>query len=281
MKLSFKVSGTEGGMKLLYFLRDHCAGSTSVKALKRAIDGKKCRINGRIETFSTHPLNPGDIVEIDLETPAKKTTLRILFEDDELCICEKPSGVTCTPENFSALLVHRLDKETSGVLILAKTESMRQKMTALFADKALYKAYVAIVDGRLTKEKGTITTRLAKKHTYQGQTIYGSAAKGQLATTNWEVLKAGKKASLLLCEPQTGRTHQIRVHLKEMGHPILGDTQYAKKFTCPFEASRVLLHAYRVRFQHPTTGEEVDVSNAPPEDFLLALEELDILFENF
>lgn len=276
--MKFRVSAQEEGMKLLYFLREHCEGAVSVKALKRAIDGKKCRINGRVETFSTHPLKAGDIVEIALATGAPKTSLRILFEDDELCICEKPAGLTCTPENFPALLVHRLDKETSGVLILAKTEAMRQKMVALFAEKALYKAYLALVDGSITKSEGTITTRLAKKHTYQGQTIYGSAAKGQLATTNWTLLQATKKASLLLCEPVTGRTHQIRVHMKEMGHPLLGDTQYAKRFSCPYPAPRVFLHAYRVRFTHPTTGEEVEVSSTPPEDFLLALEELNLEF---
>ncbi len=276
MKFTFKVSSQDKGMKLLYFLRDHCQDAPSVKALKRAIDGKKCRVNGRIETFSTHPLNVGDIVEIDLAATSKKTNLTILFEDDELCICDKPAGITCTPENFPALLVHRLDKETSGVLILAKTEAMRQKMISLFAEKSMYKAYLAVVDGHVTKEEGTITTRLAKKHTYQGQTIYGSAAKGQLAITNWTLLEAGKKASLLLCEPVTGRTHQLRVHLKEMGHPILGDAQYAKRFTCTYEPPRVLLHAYRVRFTHPTSGEEVEITTPPPEDFLMALEELDI-----
>ncbi len=280
MKFSFKVAPQEKGMKLLYFLREHCEGATSVKALKRAIDGKKCRINGRIETFSTHPLNVGDLVEIDLAAQAKKTNLNILFEDEELCICDKPAGIACSPENFPALLVHRLDKETSGVLILAKTEEMRQKMIALFAEKALYKAYLALVDGPIEKEEGTITTRLAKKHSYQGQTIYGSAAKGQLAITNWTLLEAGKKASLLLCEPVTGRTHQLRVHLKEMGHPILGDTQYAKRFTCPYEPPRVLLHAYRVRFTHPTSGEEIEVAASLPEDFLMALEELDLSSEH-
>jgi 23S rRNA-/tRNA-specific pseudouridylate synthase len=273
MKRTFEVLISEHGIKLLPFLRKRWTGAhvPSVKALKRAIDGKRCRVNGRIETFSTYQLRKRDRVEIEV-VEAQELKLKILFEDEFLIVCDKPAGLVCEPKNFPAKLVHRLDKETSGVLILAKKEPVRHQMIALFTKHRVKKEYVALVDGTVLKKEGKIATRLAKKHAYEGQTIYASALKGEEAITEWRCLGNGQKSAFLLCQPITGRTHQLRVHLKEIGHPILGDTQYAKKFVCPVQPHRHLLHAYRISFPHPLTGETVTVEAPLPEDFLEALE---------
>jgi 23S rRNA-/tRNA-specific pseudouridylate synthase len=277
MKTRFKVQ--ESGIKLLSFLRCELAEQVSAKAIKRAIDGKRCKVNGRVETFSTHPLSRGDVVEIDL-TLAPHEKIATLYEDDALWIVNKPAGISSEPKNFSAKLVHRLDKETSGALILAKKESTFRRMVELFSQKRVKKEYLAIVDGTVQQEKGACTSRLAKKHTYQGQTVYGSSSKGVEAITHWKKLAAGNNATLLLCEPVTGRTHQIRVHLKELGHPILGDTQYAKTFRCAYHPSRHLLHAARLTFPHPETHVPLDVKAPLPADFLEALKRLSLKFKS-
>jgi RluA family pseudouridine synthase len=269
MKLHVKAE--DRGLKLLPFLRKHCAHLSSVKGLKRAIDTKHVVVNGRIETFSTHPLKVGDTVEIKLaEAPSKPIT--ILYEDDALLICNKPAGAVSDNSLFPRChLVHRLDKETSGALIFAKTAQVKEQMIELFRAFKIEKRYLAVVDGKVSKESGTIESNLAKKHSYVGQTIYGSAPTGQRAITLWKCLSRSADASLVECFPKTGRTHQLRVHLKELGHPILGDTQYSRIFHCPYKPTRILLHASHLSFPHPKTGAQLDVAAPLPDDFEVAL----------
>ena len=289
-KFEWRVSRKDAGGRLLQFLRDNCPEAVSVKALKRAIDGKLCTVNRRIETFSSYVLEENDIVALDASAfEEKKTSYKvpILFEDKELLIVNKPAGLVsenralhlCFPEFKGDLeLVHRLDKETSGVLILAKSLEAKEKMVGLFKTRAVRKVYLAIVDGVVEKEEGLIDNFLGKKHSYQGQTIYGvvDEKKGQRAITYWKCLKRGKTASVLACEPYTGRTHQLRVHLNGMGHPILGDTQYGKRFRCPLVPRRNLLHAYSIAFKHPSTGKEVKAIAPIPVDFKEVMIELKV-----
>lgn len=268
--ISFRlqVSSQEAGMRLLAFLRKHCGEHSSVKGLKRAVESKGCKINGRVETFSTRILSAKDIVQLEIAPKEKQTSIVFLYEDPDIIICDKPPGVVCEPKNFPAKLVHRLDKETSGALILAKKESIYKKMVALFSEKKVKKEYLAIVDGEMKKKEGKIHNFLSKQHEYQGQTIYGSGKRGQEAITLWRCLSVGSGVSLVLCEPITGRTHQIRVHLKELGYPILGDYQYGKAFKSSFHPKRHLLHACKVSFPHPRTGNLLVVKAPIPLDFL-------------
>lgn len=277
MKRTFKVSSREKGQRLLAFLREKCPDAPSVKALKRSIEGKSCRINGKVETFSTHILKEGDTVEIEIDrdAPVHFKPL-LLWEDDVLAAYDKPAGVVCEPKAFPGKLVHRLDKETSGVVLVAKNEKTLQQMIELFRKKKVQKEYLALVDGLVRDKKKTITSKLAAKHHFQGQTLYGSSPLGQEAITEWELIGVGTKSSLLLCKPITGRTHQLRVHLKEAGHPIVGDYQYTKIFQCPCQAKRHLLHAYKIRFPHPVTNEEIEIIAHLPTDFIEALESVGI-----
>lgn len=277
----FRVTPKERGEKLLSFLRKYLTEAPSVKSIKKAIENRCCMINGQIERFSTRVLKEGDVVEIDLSrTPAKEQLLTVLYEDADLVICHKPSGLISTDAAFNKALpqyghrlhlVHRLDKETTGVIVLARNVRMKEAMMELFAKREVKKQYLALVDGLVSREKGIIDTKLGKKFAYQGQTVYGSMEKGQRAVTPWKKLATGHQCTLLLCEPLTGRTHQLRVHLSEMGHPILGDTQYGKHFKCKLRPQRHLLHARGLAFVHPVTGEKLVVKAPLPEDFEEAL----------
>lgn len=282
---SWKVARKEAGMRLLPFLREKCPEAPSAKAIKRAIDGKCCTVNAQTETFSSRILKENDLVSLSDGAFEKKQTFKkipVLYEDKELLIINKPAGLVCDAptlkRHFPAFrgMVHRLDKETTGVLILAKTGEALEKMAALFKERAVRKVYLAIVDKAVLKQEGKIDNYLGKKQSYQGQTIYGAVAakEGMRALTEWTCLKRGKTASLIRCEPRTGRTHQLRVHMSGMGHPILGDTQYAKRFTCPLRPQRILLHAYRLSFTHPTTSQKIAVQAPIPLDFKHAMREL-------
>jgi len=133
------------------------------------------------------------------------------------------------------------------------------------------------VDGRVKEKEGMIDNYLGKKGGYEGQTLYGEVLqkeKGLRAITHFQTLAHGKESSLLLCDLKTGRTHQIRVHFSEKGHPLLGDHQYGRKFSCPFEPSRHLLHAWKLSFIHPFTKKKIELKSPIPRDFQKALEDL-------
>ncbi len=280
-----RVSKKEAGMRLLQFLRENYPEAPSVKTLKRAIDGKCCTINGRIETFSSYILEENDSVALNSVGLEKKTaSISVLYEDDQLLIVNKPAGIVSDLRSLKLPgkhLVHRLDKETTGVLILAKTVSAKEKMLALFKERGIRKLYLAVVDGVMEKDEGKIDNFLGKKYSYQGQTVYGSTDQkdGERAITYWKCLAKGKTASVVSCEPYTGRTHQLRTHLSGIKHPILGDVQYGKKFICPYKPHRNLLHAYRLVFKHPSTGKEINVTAPIPADFKQALDLLKVCLD--
>lgn len=288
-RYEWRVTRKQREARLLQFLREVCPQAPSVKALKRAIDSKLCRVNGVVRIFSSYALKEGDCVALSPAAfePVLFPKWSILYEDESLLIINKPPGVVSTIPALreqaacdiaSFQLVHRLDKETSGVLMLSKTVQVHKQCLELFKKRKVEKTYLALVDGKVSKEEGTIDNYLGKKSSYEGQTLYGSvpAGKGQRAVTQWRCLARGKGVSLLCCQPLTGRTHQLRVHLAGMGYPILGDCQYAKRFNCPVTPLRNLLHAYLVAFVHPVTGQPIQIKAPIPLDFKGALVELQV-----
>lgn len=283
--LQWKV---EEGKKLSSFLKEKLPASFSAKAIKKAIESGSCRVNGRIVTFAAHAIRKGDTVAFFLPKEIESESLILLYEEEGFLIVSKPAGMASDVSALKALPmpfkncrpVHRLDKDTSGVWILAKTEAMQKKLEELFAAKKILKRYLAIVDGHMAKKEGVIEKRLDLKKAYEGGKIFKTTpTKGKSSSTKWQLLTQGDKASLLLCEPLTGRTHQIRVHLSSCGHPILGDKQYGKKFFCPFFAQRHLLHAYLLKFLHPETQEPIQILAPLPNDFLKACGDLHLDFE--
>lgn len=270
--------------KLVQFLQGQLSPPPSRKTLRRVLEANLCRVNGSVERFGAAEVDRGAIVELAPAWDSLSRThlhpLRPLFEDDSLLIVDKPAGWVCDEAQCRKALgprrylVHRLDKETTGVLVVAKTLKARAALMQQFADRRIEKNYLALVDGIPRDKQGVCQTFLAKIGSYEGQTIWASRSKGLYAETHWRCIASGSEASLLLCQPVTGRTHQIRVHLAELGMPILIDRQYSSKFRCRFFASRPLLHALRIRLTHPETGEPVDVNAPLPDDFALARESL-------
>ncbi len=247
------------GGKLVAFLQSALPEKLSGKALRRLLEMNGCRVNGRVERFGSTCIKKGDLVEILGQGVAQCTSPKALFpfttlyEDADTLFVDKPAGWVCSEENCrrtfgsGVQLVHRLDKDTTGVLALAKNEKTHRDILELFAKREVKKEYLALVDGIPRQEMGVRESWLMKKRALAGQTIWGSGpSSGLLAVTHWKRVASGEESSLLLCQPTTGRTHQIRVHLAEMGHPILVDRQYAARFRSSLVSPRPLLHASKL-----------------------------------
>jgi RluA family pseudouridine synthase len=277
------VTSEFSGAKLIAFVVQRLEGKYSAKYLKKLIEQNRCQINGRTERFASTVIKKGDFIRLDdeqaaLAAPVKVEPSRIIYEDDALLVYNKPAGINCDEKGIVKLwktklpalqLVHRLDRDTTGLLIFAKQSQIFELLVTQFKEFQVEKQYIAIVDGVLQEKKGKIENYLGKKRAFAGQTIWGrvSTSQGLYACTEWERLKVGNSASLVACVPKTGRTHQIRVHMSESGHPILGDFQYGKHFQCAFRPPRILLHAQKIRFNHPITGEELNLIAPLPDDF--------------
>lgn len=288
--LEWIVLPEEAGMKLIAFLTQRLGSRYSARFIKRALEHNRCQVNERAERFASIIVEKGDHIALNLEgfsaTPSLAFELsRLLYEDADLLIYNKPPGVNSDEQGVLTLLksyspqlqlIHRLDRDTTGVLLLAKNAGVFKLMVEQFREFKVQKCYMAIVDGVPDKPKGTVENYLGKKHHYDGQTIWGAVNqnKGSYACTEWVKVKAGKQCSLIYCYPKTGRTHQIRVHLAGMGHPLLGDFQYSKQFHCSYRPDRYLLHAREMSFQHPVTHQPVHVKAPVPDDFKQAEKQL-------
>jgi 23S rRNA pseudouridine1911/1915/1917 synthase len=249
--------------------------------------------NGKAAKKREKPL-PGDEIEVqfaltpELNLAAEAIPLDILFEDEHLLIVNKPAGMVVhpAPGNWSgtfvnALLhhcsqlpdcgdpkrpgiVHRLDKDTSGLLVAAKSILAHRKLVELFAARMILKEYVAICSGQLEKESINLPIG---RHPINRQQMSVLAVGGKPALTHCYPLAKLGSLSLVRCVLETGRTHQIRVHLKHIGHPILGDSTYGNQtLNKRLGANRQFLHARRLAFQHPITLSSIDIQADLPQD---------------
>lgn len=219
-------------VKLLPYLREELRGEWKTKDLRWLIEHQRCTLNGFVERFCSTLLRKGDQVEIFLEKPPT-SEVPIIFEDDELIVCNKPAAMTSEQlaEKLSALMVHRLDRDTTGVFLLAKTESMQLKLENLFRNREIKKSYLAFVSPPPKKRHGLIS----------------NPVDGKEAQTSWTLVKRYKTRALLRCQPKTGRTHQIRIHLQAVGTPIEGDVDFGGRFQ---SRHRPLLHAEKISFDN-------------------------------
>lgn len=264
-------------IKLGAFLKKKIPGF-SFKKIKKALERGIVKVNKKIETFASRKLKKGDVVELffDIEKISqekkihkKRFIFKILLEDDFFIFINKPKGFVCDKKYLekyflNTFFVHRLDKDTTGVLILAKNRKALDKMIDLFSKKKIFKTYIALVDGIL-KKKGKVECFLRKKR--EGNIYVTPAKKGEYSLTKFEVIKNFKDFSYIKCFPITGRTHQIRVHMKMIGHPILGDYRYEKNFKYKKYVKRCMLHSYKISFIHPYTKKKIEVKAEVPEDF--------------
>lgn len=268
----------QSSKKLVSFLQEK-AGAHSGKLYRKVLESNFCRVNGKVERFGSSSVQKGDTVELcdrwQSVLKAPKKTFEVLFEDDDMKIINKPDGFVCHDDEVRKVfgsnhfLVHRLDKDTTGVLLLAKNQKVKDQLMDLFQKRQIHKEYLALVDGAVKTQEGTIESLFTKKGSFEGQTIWGSSSQGLTAITNWKKIATSNNATLMLCMPFTGRTHQIRVHMAEMGHPILVDRQYAKNYRCKYFSTRPLLHAKKLRFTF--NDKLIDIEALLPQDFIQAL----------
>ncbi len=292
-QFEWSVGPAEAGLSLQTFIKQQLGEKYSMKAIKRLIESAYCQVNGHVERFASFKLSHRDHLTFKLPDQQIKTKVpvhweksRILYEDDSLLVYNKPAGVTSDADGMERLarqyvagihLVHRLDRETTGVLLFAKSQNILNALISQFRDHAIHKTYLAIVTGIPKSKSGVIHDWLGIHKKFAGQTIWGKVAKGQgqEAKTSWKILEKGQKAALVACYPETGRTHQIRVHLSSLGHPIVGDYQYgAGEMRC--SSSHYMLHAYQLSCIHPKTGERVSFKAPLPTDFVACCKELAI-----
>jgi 23S rRNA pseudouridine1911/1915/1917 synthase len=263
---------------------------------QKAIAAGLVRINGAVARASD-PVEAGDVINAAPPPPAEPPAhaaaedipLEIIYEDDDLICLNKPPGLVVHPAAghwqgtlVNAILdhcaqvsqggnplrpgiVHRLDKDTSGCILVAKNDTAHAALARQFADRSAQKTYLAVVRGRPRATGGVVTGAIARHPVHRQRMAISRHPGARAAETTWKVLQSADNLSLLECRPKTGRTHQIRVHLKHLGHPIAGDRVYGGGADFP----RQLLHAWKIAVDHPSTGERLAFEAPVPDDFPL------------
>lgn len=271
--------------------------------IKKLIEKKKVRVDGVLRK-SSYKLQEKERVEIDYERPDYKENipenipLELIYTDEHIVVINKPSGLVVHPGAgykehtlVNALLyyfpeikdigpddrpgiVHRLDKETSGVMVVAKTSEAYRRLQCQFKQREVQKFYICLVWGKITAEEGRISWSIGR-HPTHGERMSIKSRKPRKAETLYSVQKRYAKFTLLEVKPLTGRTHQIRVHLSASGHPLVGDTRYGRLKSTNVECPRLFLHAFKLLFNHPETQQRVEFLSPLPQDLKSFLENLD------
>ncbi len=255
--------------------------------IKSLLSSKQVLVDGIPVSQFNHPLVPGQKIEISKQrlTAGKIEELTVVYEDQHLVVIDKQAGLLSistakekTATAYSLLrnytkrndpsnkifIVHRLDRETSGLMLFAKSELVKRKLQDTWNDSILERSYIAVVEGAVEKSKDTITSYLTEDKTFR---MHSSPVpgKGQLAVTHFILKKKSRNFSLLKINLETGRKNQIRVHMQETGHPVAGDKKYGA-LTNPLK--RLGLHAQQLSFIHPVTGEKLHFETNIPAVFL-------------
>ena len=299
------------------FLMDRLQNATRTK-IQAAIDVESVRVNGNL-TKASYKIKPSDVITISLPHPPRDTDIKpeaipinIVFEDDELLVLNKVAGMVVHPAHgnwdgtlvnalvyhFQHLptsrngairpgLVHRIDKDTSGLMVIAKTEYAMTHLARQFFEHTIERTYNALVWGIPNPPDGTITGYIGRSvRDRKVQTIYDDETKGKWAVTHYKTLEELRYVALMQCNLETGRTHQIRAHLKHIGHPLFNDAMYGgdrilrgnpvgsyKAFVeNAFKLlPRQALHAKSLGFIHPRTNQWLQFDSELPDDFQAAL----------
>ncbi len=296
----FEVSFDQAGKRLDAFLVEQLSGISREK-LKRAIQDGQCTVDGLKPKSPSIKLKFAQKIELSLQAPVEHITpetgdVDIIWNDDHIAICNKPAGITVHPcpscpsgtyvqrlaSHFPPLLlqeglrpgiVHRLDKDTSGLICIALTEQARLKLAEDFAERRVNKYYLALVHG-VPKEQGEIHAPLGRDAKSKVKmAVVEEKHGGRTAHSAWQTLYADphKKFALIRVEIFTGRTHQIRVHMAHLGFPLWGDGVYGPKITPASPAKRQMLHAWKLSFNHPTAAQNENICEfhcPPPQDIL-------------
>ena len=262
--------------------------SKSRKDIKSLLVHRQISVDNEVVTQFNHPLVNGQQVVVNwtkVLIEKQPQGLNIVFEDPYIIIIEKQAGLlsiaTATEKEQTAysilsdhvkkrdpqnkiFVLHRLDRETSGLMMFAKSEKIQQVMQKSWKETVLERTYIVVVEGAVTKEQGTITSWLKESKSFM---MYSSRTPndGQKAITHYQVLKVNKHYSLLEVKLETGRKNQIRVHMKDIGHSVIGDKKYG---ATKHPIARLGLHARVLAFKHPITAQEVRFETDIPQEFL-------------
>ena len=316
-ELTFEVAAEAGGERLDRALAREAEArglSLSRTRLKALIEAGEVSVDGAPSRDASRKIAAGATIRL-VPPPPEETRLvgeaiplTIVFEDEHLVIIDKPAGLVVHPapghpdgtlvnaliahcgESLSGIggvkrpgIVHRLDKDTSGLMVVAKNDATHQGLSDLFADHgrtgSLVREYIALAWGPFEGRAGTVDAHIGRhKHHRDRQAVLGETY-GRFAVTHWRVEETLGAAALVTCQLETGRTHQIRVHLSYIGHPLLGDSVYGNGFKTKANRlepeaqdalkalGRQALHAAKLGFEHPITGETILLKSRPPEDF--------------
>ena len=281
-RLELQVKPPENRKRLEDFLLDQFRGLSKLY-LREIVKTEQCEVNGRWENIG-YRLRPNDFVEIELDPTRENSMvpqdipLDIIFEDEHLIVVNKPIGMLVHPSHrdktgtlLNALafhvnregidphirpgLIHRLDKDTSGLIVAAKNARTHRILATHFEKKLVEKLYLALVDGIVAEDEGTITGAIGR---YVEEKRWGLKEDGREAETRFRVREKAGNKTLLELEPVTGRTNQLRIHCETIGHPIVGDVARGGS---NFE--RLCLHAHKLAFRHPATRERIEFESAP------------------
>lgn len=309
--LLLHVDKAETGARLDAYLAERIEGWSRAR-IQRLIEDEDVTVNGQV-IKSSYKLRAGDVIEAELIHQAYATfapeeiPVEVIYEDSDLVVVNKPAGLVVHPGagtptgtlanalafHFQHLsksggamrpgIVHRLDKDTSGLIVVAKTEDAHEKLSDQFRGREVFKSYAALVHGRVMEERGRIEQPIARdpRHRTRMAVVRG----GRNALSLYSVRRSYERFTLLDVEIKTGRTHQIRVHLQWLKHPVVGDEVYGdgrdKTVMNPrvraliTRLNRLFLHAAELGFRHPRTGEDLRFSARLPAELTDLLEILD------
>ncbi len=297
---TIRIKVTPKQTRLDQFLADRIKPLSRSK-IKKLINEEYIKVNYRTADPSYKPVR-GDVVTIEVPSPKptevkpEDISIKIVYEDKDLLVIDKDAGMVVHPtldhptatlvnallfhfknmpemgESLRPGIVHRLDKGTSGLIVIAKNEKALESLKNQFKGRGVAKKYISLVQGKIEKSAGKIDAPIGRHPVNRKK--FTVAEKGREAVTDYRLIRhVGDKFSLLEVEPKTGRTHQIRVHLSHIGHPIIGDKLYGGKMLL----KRQFLHASFLEFTHPKTRERVSFESKLPPDLQAVLDKLTVL----
>lgn len=296
-KIRIEVENLEKNERIDKYLSSKLDDSFSRAKIQKLIDEELILVNDKV-IKSSYKVSNGDVIlitdkEEDMSVKPEKMDIDIVYEDDDVMVINKKSGIVVhpAPGNYSGTLVnglmylskdlshvngefrpgivHRIDKDTSGLLIVAKNDKAHRILAEELKEKKIKRKYIALVSGVINHDIGEIDAPIGRDPSDRKKMCVTST-NSKDAITHFRVLERYKNASLIECELETGRTHQIRVHMKYINHPVINDPVYGKNNHGEFGQ---LLHAKEITFTHPTTKEVMTFSCEVPEEFNKILEE--------
>lgn len=291
MNREYELTAQASGQRLDKYLAGEMT-DLSRSRIKELVQAGEVLVNGKKSKVS-YKVQKGDLIQVTvlplepLALEAENIPLDIVYEDEDVIVVNKPQGMVVhpaaghpshtlvnallyhtrdladSPEGFRPGIVHRIDKDTSGLLMVAKNAAARESLEKQLAAKSNKRQYLAIVHGNFAEEEGTIDAPIGRNPKDRKQMAV--VEKGKSAVTHFKVLEQYQGYSLVECQLETGRTHQIRVHMAYIGHPLAGDPLYGPRKTLPGHGQ--FLHAKTLGFEQPSTGEWLEFSVQPPEIF--------------